>query len=65
MLPLLAGTFCLTLLTEADRAVQTVWQSGAGAEQESFSCQPADVPHPHALMAFYGGQESLWLLLTQ
>lgn len=41
--------------TEADRV----------AELESFSCWPADVPHPHVLMAFYGSLESLWLLLTQ
>lgn len=59
--------FCLTLLSEADRPAQTLKQSGAGrgAEQESFSCRPADVPHPHVLMAFYGSLESLWLLLTQ
>lgn len=31
-------------------------------ELESFSCRPADVPHPHVLMAFYGSLESLWLL---
>ncbi len=67
MLPGLTGSFCLTLLSEADRPVQTLNQSGAGrgAEQESFSCRPADVPHPHVLMAFYGSLESLWLLLTQ
>lgn len=32
---------------------------------DSFSCRPADAPHPHVLMAFYGSLESLWLLLTQ
>lgn len=59
--------FCLTLLSEAVWSVQTLNQSGAGrgAELESFSCRPADVPHPHVLMAFYGSLESLWLLLTQ
>lgn len=67
MLPGLRGGFCLTLLSEADRPVQTLKRSEAeqGAELESFSCQPADVPHPHILMAFYGSLESLWLLLTQ
>lgn len=54
-------------MSEADRPVQTLNQSGAerAAELESFSCRPADVPHPHVLMAFYGSLESLWLLLTQ
>ncbi len=65
MLPGLPGAFCLTLWSKADR--QTLNRSGAGreAELESFSCRPADVQHPHVLMAFYGGLESLWLLLTQ
>lgn len=47
--------------------MQTLKQTEAErvAELESFSCRPADVPHPHVLMAFYGSLESLWLLLTQ
>lgn len=56
----------LSDLSEADRPVQTLKQSVAErtAELESFSCWPADVPHPHVLMAFYGSLESLWLLQT-
>lgn len=60
-------SFCLTLSSQTGRPVQTLNQSEAEqrAELESFSCRPADVPHPHVLMAFYGSLESLWLLLTQ